>query len=68
MSKRELIKSLRTEIKRLNRVIDRKIILGLPYGDDSRRHKFLVLQLKRLTPAVSGWFGRSMSFVTMFML
>ena len=83
MSKYELIRSLRSEIKKLNRVIDHKIILGLPYGDDSRRHKFLTLQLKRLTPPAIGfgfarswriarfwrigWFSRSMGFVSMFM-
>lgn len=67
MNKRELIKSLRSEIKKLNRVIDRKIILGLQYGDDSRRHKFLTMQLKRLTPPSISWFSRSLSFVSMFM-
>ena len=68
MSKHQLVRSLRSEIKKLNRIIDRKIMLGLPYSDDSRRHKFLVLQLKRLTPARIGWFSRSMSFVSIFML
>jgi len=67
MSKHEIIKSLRQEIKKMNRVIDMKIIQGLPYYNESRRHKFLTLQLRRLSPSGGNWFGRSMSFVSMFM-
>lgn len=57
MSKHELIKSLRAEIRKLNRIIDQKIILGVPYHDDSRRHKFLSAQLKHLIPPTTNWFG-----------
>jgi hypothetical protein len=44
-----------------------KIIQGQSYYNESRRHKLLILQLKRLIPERSSWFGRSMSFVSMFM-
>jgi hypothetical protein len=67
MSKHEIVRSLRQEIRKMNRVIDMKIIQGLPYYNESRRHKLLILQLKRLIPERSSWFGRSMSFVSMFM-
>lgn len=66
MSKHQIAKSLRKEIAKINRVIDMKIIQGLPYYNESRRHKFLTSQLKHLTPAGSSLFGR-MSIVGMFM-
>jgi len=67
MTKHEIIKSLKQEIRRVNRVIDHKIIQGLPYYNESRRHKFLKAQLDRLAPPRQSWFGRSLSFVSMFM-
>ena len=67
MSKHEIIKSLKQEIRKVNRTIDYRIIQGLPYHEESRRHKFLRAQLNRLAPARSSWFGRSMSFVSMFL-
>ena len=68
MSKHEIIKSLKAEIKKINRVIDQKILMGAPYSVESRRHKFLTSQLRRLAPQGGSWFGRSMSFVSLFML
>jgi hypothetical protein len=68
MSKYEIVKSLKSEIKKINRIIDQKILMGAPYSLESRRHKFLTSQLNRLTPQGSSWIGRSMSFVSMFML
>ena len=53
MSKYQIAKSLRKEIKKINRVIDMKIIAGMPYYNESRRHKFLTSQLKHLGPASS---------------
>lgn len=67
MSKNEIIRSLRYEIRKLNRIIDHKIIMGLSYGTESRRHKFLVAQLDRLTPRRISWFERSLSFASMFL-
>ena len=67
MSKHQIIKSLKHEIRKVNRIIDHKIIQGLPYYNESRRHKFLMSQLDRLAPKRQSWFGRSLSFVSMFM-
>ena len=44
MSKIKLVHNLRREIKKLNSEIDLKIIKGLPYKAEARRHKFLVSQ------------------------
>ncbi|MDB5238792.1 MAG: hypothetical protein JWO00_127 [Candidatus Parcubacteria bacterium] len=68
MSKHQIVKSLRSEVKKINYVIDQKIIQGVPYSREARRHKFLISQLNRLAPQRSSWLSRSMSFVTMFML
>ncbi len=67
MSKHQIVKSLRSEIKKINYVIDQKIIQGAPYSREARRHKFLISQLNRLTPQSTNWFSRSMSFAAMFM-
>ncbi len=67
MSKHQIIKSLRSEIKKINYVIDEKIIQGVPYSREARRHKFLISQLNRLAPPSTNWFARSISFAAMFM-
>jgi len=66
MSKHQIVRSLRQEIKKINRIIDQKIIQGKSYYQESRRHKFLMSQLKHLSPQGSGLFS-GMSFVSMFM-
>jgi hypothetical protein len=45
MSKSELKYKLKSEISTINRVIDQKILRGLPYDREARYHKNL---LKRL--------------------
>lgn len=67
MSKYEIVRSLKKEIKKINYVIDEKIIQGLPYYNESRRHKFLTAQLRRLEPVTMGWFSRAGSVMSMFM-
>jgi len=67
MSKNQIIRSLRKEIRRLNLIIDVKIIKGQSYYNESRRHKLLMAQLDRLAPQGHGWFSRSMSYISMFM-
>lgn len=44
MSNIILANTIRKEIKKLNKDIDLKIIKGLPYRAEARRHKFLVSQ------------------------
>lgn len=65
MSKHQIVRELRREISKLNRVIDLAIIRGVPYRDEARRHKFLVAQLNRLHPRRSLF--SSLSFAHMFM-
>ncbi|MFA6554106.1 MAG: hypothetical protein WCS89_01210 [Candidatus Paceibacterota bacterium] len=67
MSKHQAIKTIRSEIERLNREIDLRIIKGLSYRQQSQRHKFLMAQLARLSKIQSNWFGKSLSFVSTFM-
>ncbi|MEY2664720.1 MAG: hypothetical protein RIT04_528 [Candidatus Parcubacteria bacterium] len=49
MSKTKTIQMIRAEIKRLNEEIDMKIIRGISYRGEARRHKSLMSQLARLT-------------------
>lgn len=65
MSKHQIIRELRREIAKLNRVIDLAIIRGVSYREEARRHKFLVAQLNRLQPRRSIF--SSFSFAHMFM-
>ncbi len=57
MSKNTMIKTIRREIDDLNWKIDMKIIKGMSYRQDARRHKILLMQLRRLTSTES-IFGR----------
>lgn len=44
MSKFKLARNIKKEIKKINNDIDLKIIKGLPYRAEARRHKFLTSQ------------------------
>lgn len=70
MSKNTLVRELQKEVKNLNAVIDMRIIKGLPYKAEARRHKFLVSQLKSLhrqaIPSES-WMGKVSQFASMFL-
>ncbi|MEK7090581.1 MAG: hypothetical protein AAB930_03260 [Patescibacteria group bacterium] len=48
MTRYQTFKAIRTEIDRLNRVIDLKIIKGTKYHREAAKHKILVGSLKRL--------------------
>ncbi|MDD5165409.1 MAG: hypothetical protein PHG25_02630 [Candidatus Pacebacteria bacterium] len=65
MSKHQIVRELRREIVKLNRIIDLAIIRGVSYREEARRHKFLVAQLNRLQPRRSIF--SSLSFAHMFM-
>ena len=56
MSKYQTLRAIRSELKRLNRLIDMRIIQGLSYKDLSRRHKFLMRELDSLESRRS-WFS-----------
>ena len=78
MSRTRLIEEIEKELDRLNAKIDLRIIKGLSYVKEARRHKFLVTQLKNLTRIEApvaiktiinskrGWFEKAGSFVTTF--
>ena len=51
MSKQKLITTIHTELEKINEQIDLKIIQGLEYRKESKRHKFLV---SHLTQAIRG--------------
>ncbi len=83
MSKKILIKEMQRELKKLNTVIDLKIIKGFSYKTEAERHKFLLRQLISLQKCVtdiqysgtairrgsvkSNWLGRVGQFASMFM-
>lgn len=65
MSKQNLEKTLREELDILNDQIDRKIIRGLSYAREARRHKFILSRINELRKAQhSSWFGRSFAFAS----
>ncbi|MDB5194176.1 MAG: hypothetical protein JWN50_190 [Parcubacteria group bacterium] len=55
MSKYQLEKQMRNELLSLNKIIDRKIMLGLSYNREARDHKALLARIMRLKHAT----GRS---------
>jgi len=48
MTKRKYKRYLSKELNRLNEVIDRKIVYGREYSQESRRHKVLLRQERTL--------------------
>ncbi len=69
MSKITLANNIRKEIKKLNREIDMKIIKGLPYRAEARRHKFLVSQFYGFYESSKrSWFQRTFHVFASFVL
>ncbi len=68
MSKHELLKTVKRELRELNWRIDLKIVRGLSYREEARRHRILLRQLERLKESRSeGIFGKMASMAAMFM-
>lgn len=63
MSKQNLEKVLMRELEVLNDEIDRKIIRGLSYTKEAKRHKFILNRLSDIRRAQTGqgWFSHSLS-------
>ncbi len=61
MSKNEYMKSLENELRKVNRLIDAKILEGKNYFIEARRHKFLLKQIKEHSGA--GFINRFFSFL-----
>ena len=75
MSKKKLEEKIKMELELLNGQIDIRIIKGLPYASIARRHKFLLSMLSGLyisgikaPQSYSGWVGRSLNYVSAFVL
>lgn len=66
MSKQHVEKVLRDELEVLNETIDRKILKGLSYTAEARRHKTILSQIlhMRRRESRSGWFSRSFGFTS----
>ncbi len=68
MNRGDLIRTMQAEIQSLNEEIDLRIIKGFDYRRESRRHKFLVYNLARLTaPQESNWMDKAYKMVGTFM-
>lgn len=69
MSKIKLAHNIKKEIKKLNNDIDLKIIKGLPYRAEARRHKFLTSQFYTFNQATrSSFFKKTMHVFASFVL
>ena len=69
MSKQNLEKILKQELEILNDEIDRKIIRGLSYSKESRRHRFIMKRLGDIRARGNskfGWLTKSLRFASFF--
>jgi hypothetical protein len=64
MTQEYFTKSAEREIKKLNEEIDRKIISGLSYKNEAKRHKFLLSKIGNSTHIQSYLFGKPAGFVS----
>jgi hypothetical protein len=65
MSKYHIKNTLKSELGKVNKVIDKKILRGLPYTKEARYHKLLLARLSLLQK--SNFLARSMRVATMFL-
>ncbi len=69
MSNITLEKKIREELKKLNDIIDIKILKGMSYKREALRHRFLLSRLSdmhRLPRFNSTWFKRSVNVLATF--
>ncbi len=58
MSKQNLEKALRAELELLNNQIDARIVRGLSYAREARRHKLILASIANLRREMrSNWFS-----------
>jgi hypothetical protein len=67
MSSNTFKKAIEQELRKLNEEIDSKIVKGLSYMKESKRHKTLLRQLNSFNRHTS-LFQRSFNLVTTFLL
>ncbi len=48
MTKYQYLNAIEREVKKLNETIDRKIVMGVDYSFEARRHRFLLARAKKL--------------------
>ncbi len=65
MSKTELKHELKLELKKVNKIIDYKIVRGLPYAREARAHKLLLARLAIINK--TSWLARSMRVASFFL-
>lgn len=65
MSNFKKVAIIKKEIVKLNDIIDEKIIRGLSYRDEARRHKFLREQKRAIFRA--SFFKNPMRFISTFL-
>lgn len=64
-----MVHNIKKEIKKLNNEIDLKIIKGLPYKAEARRHKFLVSQFYGFYGTTkTSWFKKTLHVLASFVL
>ncbi|HEY0220787.1 MAG TPA: hypothetical protein VGC58_01035 [Candidatus Paceibacterota bacterium] len=63
MQRKNLEKILMQELKVLNEQIDHRIIRGLSYAKEAKRHKYIMLSLINIRRSRTNWFGRAFSLV-----
>lgn len=71
MSKFILEKKIQAELRKINDVIDLKIVKGVSYRREALRHRFLLNRLSdlhRLSRFHSNWFERTVNVVATFLL
>jgi hypothetical protein len=71
MSKFILEKKIQNELRKLNAVIDTKILKGISYRREALRHRFLLNRLSdlhRLSRFHSNWLQRAVNVVATFVL
>ncbi len=71
MSTIVLERNIKVELKKINDIIDLKIIKGISYKRESLRHRFLLyrlVDLHRLSRFHSNWFQRTVNVIATFLL
>jgi hypothetical protein len=63
MTREHFTKRAQEEIENLNEVIDMKIIKGISYRNEARRHKFLLSKIGNSTRVQTLLFGKSAGFM-----
>ena len=66
MSKYNLEKILKKELAEINELIDQKIVRGLSYSKEARRHRYILQSLSRIrrdSKAEYGWLTNSFSII-----